>query len=169
MAGAADLEVDQALVLELDFLVVDAPRQQHRPVDPDEVVAGEAVGGLTAVGRRGDAAARRAVVGQRTALHQRSIHRRRQSGARATARLYSSELLHDPPRQSLPVGRAAARKNHRNGRPEGRSPAAPSTLTQAYFKKGAVVPLHAHPTEHDRLRAPGRAPAPGRRRGRHRA
>jgi quercetin dioxygenase-like cupin family protein len=23
----------------------------------------------------------------------------------------------------------------------------PSTLTQAYFKKGAVVPMHTHPTE----------------------
>ena len=33
-----------ALVLELDFLVVDAPRQQHRAVDPDEIVAGEVVG-----------------------------------------------------------------------------------------------------------------------------
>jgi hypothetical protein len=37
--GAADLKKDQALVLELDFLVVDPPRQQHRPVNPEHLIA----------------------------------------------------------------------------------------------------------------------------------
>ena len=41
MAGAADLEEDQALVLELDLLVVEAPRQQHQPVGGEKVVARE--------------------------------------------------------------------------------------------------------------------------------
>ena len=32
MPGAADLEEDLALVLELDFLVVESPRQEHQAV-----------------------------------------------------------------------------------------------------------------------------------------
>ena len=44
MAGAADLEEDQALVLELDLLVVELPRQHHRAVGPQQVLAREAVG-----------------------------------------------------------------------------------------------------------------------------
>ena len=39
VAGAADLEKDQALVLELDFLVVDPARQQHGAVDVEHLVA----------------------------------------------------------------------------------------------------------------------------------
>ena len=42
MTGAADLEEDQALVLELDFLVVDPPRQDHRAVGAENVLASEA-------------------------------------------------------------------------------------------------------------------------------
>ena len=38
VAGAADLEEDQALVLELDLLVVDLPRQHHRAVGAEQVV-----------------------------------------------------------------------------------------------------------------------------------
>jgi hypothetical protein len=38
---AADLEIDLVLPLELDFLVVDAPRQVHRPVDGEECLAVE--------------------------------------------------------------------------------------------------------------------------------
>ena len=52
VAGAADLEEDQALVLELDFLVVDAPRQQHRPVELHELVAGETFEGPFGAGPR---------------------------------------------------------------------------------------------------------------------
>jgi hypothetical protein len=37
--GAADLEKDQALVLELDFLVVDPARQQHGAIDAEHLVA----------------------------------------------------------------------------------------------------------------------------------
>src|SRR5207249_7709196 len=37
--GAADLEVDAVLALELDFLVVDAARQVHGAVNPDEALA----------------------------------------------------------------------------------------------------------------------------------
>jgi hypothetical protein len=36
MAGAADLEEDPVLSLELDLLVVHSPREVHRPVDADE-------------------------------------------------------------------------------------------------------------------------------------
>ena len=43
VAGAADLEEDKALALELNFLVVDLPRQDHRPVSTEKVVAREAV------------------------------------------------------------------------------------------------------------------------------
>ena len=43
VAGAADLEEDQALVLELDLLVVEAARQQHRAVGPQQIVARQAV------------------------------------------------------------------------------------------------------------------------------
>jgi hypothetical protein len=39
--GAADLEEDLALVFELDFLVVDAPRQQHASIHGQELVAGQ--------------------------------------------------------------------------------------------------------------------------------
>ena len=42
VAGAADLKEDQALVLELDFLVVDAARQEHRAIRPQQIVAREA-------------------------------------------------------------------------------------------------------------------------------
>ena len=42
VTGAADLEVDQALVLELDFLVVEPPRQQHRAVGAEQVVPADA-------------------------------------------------------------------------------------------------------------------------------
>jgi hypothetical protein len=38
VAGATDLEVDQALVFELDFFVVEPPRQQHRTIRAYEVV-----------------------------------------------------------------------------------------------------------------------------------
>ena len=41
VAGAADLKVDQALVLELNLLVVDAPREEHRPIGVRELLAGE--------------------------------------------------------------------------------------------------------------------------------
>ena len=44
VAGAADLEEDQALVLELDFLVVDPPGEDHRPIGSEEILAGEPVG-----------------------------------------------------------------------------------------------------------------------------
>ena len=44
VSGAADLEEDQALVLELDFLVVDPPRQDHRPIGAEEILAAEPVG-----------------------------------------------------------------------------------------------------------------------------
>src|SRR5262249_3085891 len=43
VSGAADLEEDLALVLELNFLVVEAPRQQHAAVDGEELVAIETV------------------------------------------------------------------------------------------------------------------------------
>ena len=41
VSGATDLEKDQALVLELNLLVVDAARQQHRAVGPQQLVACE--------------------------------------------------------------------------------------------------------------------------------
>ena len=43
MTGAGDLEVDFALALELDFAVVEAPREIHGAVEADEGVAVEAV------------------------------------------------------------------------------------------------------------------------------
>src|SRR6185295_2854951 len=47
MAGAADLEKDQVLVLELDLLVVDPAREDHRAIGVEQVLPGEAViGGL---------------------------------------------------------------------------------------------------------------------------
>ena len=42
VAGADDLEEDLALVLELDFLVVEAPRQEHQPVGREQLVASQA-------------------------------------------------------------------------------------------------------------------------------
>ena len=47
VAGAADLEVDPVLALELDLLVVEPARQEHGAVDPDERVP---VGTRAAVG-----------------------------------------------------------------------------------------------------------------------
>ena len=44
VAGTADLEVDQALVLELNFLVVDTPRQDHRPIRSEKVLTAEPMG-----------------------------------------------------------------------------------------------------------------------------
>ena len=44
VAGAADLKEDQALVLELDFLVVDPAGQDHRPIGSEQVLAAEPVG-----------------------------------------------------------------------------------------------------------------------------
>ena len=70
VARAADLEIDEALILELDLLVVDAPRQQHRPVDPDEIVVCEVVVGLGADGRRRETLRHGGPQGgQRTGLH----------------------------------------------------------------------------------------------------
>ncbi len=46
MASARDLEEDLLLALEQDLAVVDAPRQEHQPVDLDELLAGEALIGL---------------------------------------------------------------------------------------------------------------------------
>ncbi|MNC86805.1 hypothetical protein D3C83_24850 [compost metagenome] len=43
--GAGDLEEDLVLPLELDLLVVEAAREEHRPVGADELVLGQAVGG----------------------------------------------------------------------------------------------------------------------------
>ena len=42
VAGAADLKEDQALTFELDFLVVELPRQHHRAVGPKQFVARQA-------------------------------------------------------------------------------------------------------------------------------
>ncbi len=43
VAGAADLEVDFVLALELDFAVVELTREKHRAINEDERVAVEAV------------------------------------------------------------------------------------------------------------------------------
>ena len=53
MAGAGDLEEDLVLPLELDLLVVDATRQEHRPVGGDELVLREAVRGAAGLGGGG--------------------------------------------------------------------------------------------------------------------
>ena len=37
VAGAADLKEDVALILELDFLVIELAREQHAPVDGEEL------------------------------------------------------------------------------------------------------------------------------------
>jgi hypothetical protein len=42
MAGAADLEVDLALALELNLLVVEAPRQEHPSIRAEQLVGSEA-------------------------------------------------------------------------------------------------------------------------------
>ena len=47
--GAADLEEDLALVLELDFLVVEPSRQHHPAICGEEIVAREAFVGLRAL------------------------------------------------------------------------------------------------------------------------
>ena len=39
VSGAADLEKDLALIFELDFLVVQLPRQEHDAVDGEQIVA----------------------------------------------------------------------------------------------------------------------------------
>src|SRR4029077_3422194 len=46
MTGAADLKKDLALVLELDFLVVQLARQQHAAVDGEQILARESVENL---------------------------------------------------------------------------------------------------------------------------
>src|ERR1700733_5249703 len=43
MAGAADLEVNFVLALELDFAVVELAREEHRAINADERVAVETV------------------------------------------------------------------------------------------------------------------------------
>ena len=65
VAGAADLEEDLALVLELDFLVVEASRQHHPAIRREQIVAGEAFVG-----------ARRPGVGLVSVGHRRSLHSR---------------------------------------------------------------------------------------------
>ena len=47
--GTADLKKDFALVLELDFLVVEASRQQHPAICGEEMVARKAFVGLRAL------------------------------------------------------------------------------------------------------------------------
>ena len=44
VAGAADLKENQALVLELDFFVVDPAGKDHRPIGSEQVLAVEPVG-----------------------------------------------------------------------------------------------------------------------------
>ena len=41
VTGTADLEIDLTLVLELNFLVVETPRQEHQPVSRAQVVGGK--------------------------------------------------------------------------------------------------------------------------------
>ena len=43
MAGAADLEEDPTLTLELDLLVIQLPREEHQAVGGDELVARQPV------------------------------------------------------------------------------------------------------------------------------
>ena len=51
-----DLEKDLVLPLELDFLVVESPRQQHQAVDPQEVRLGELPGANLVLGAGGHVA-----------------------------------------------------------------------------------------------------------------
>jgi hypothetical protein len=48
VAGAADLEEDAALILELNFFVVERPRTQHAPIHVEQCVAIETFEGLPA-------------------------------------------------------------------------------------------------------------------------
>ena len=48
VAGATDLKKDQALIFELNLLVVETPRQQHDAVGTDQICARQAVPGLFA-------------------------------------------------------------------------------------------------------------------------
>ena len=44
VTGAADLEEDLALVLELNFLVVEPSRRQHQPIGVTQIVGPEVCG-----------------------------------------------------------------------------------------------------------------------------
>src|SRR4030095_1463900 len=69
VAGAADLKENQALVLELDFLVVDPSRQEHRPIGSEQLVAAKRVDCAGA----GNVALRARLAGNGRTFHARGI------------------------------------------------------------------------------------------------
>ena len=68
--GAADLEECLALVLELDLLVVDLPRQEHGAVSGEQLVPGQS---LVFAARPPGAGSRVGAMGQGRPLHTRQI------------------------------------------------------------------------------------------------
>ena len=135
VAGAADLEEDQALVLELDLLVVDPPRQDHRAVRAEKLFAREAA--ALHVGRP---------LRDRcfTVAYRRRFHACNYIPA-LSPHVQKAGFVSQPPKlhrwdeiELEKVTEMISRKVVTGER---------EMLAQIYLKKGAVVPMHNHESE----------------------
>src|SRR5215204_1388461 len=118
VAGAADLEEDQTLVFELDFLVVQLPRRDHDAVGAEQVFPGQPL-----VSTRGS------IPGRGRFHHRHYII----PAVPPSVRLYRWDEL-----ALEKVTEMISRKIVTGER---------EMLAQIYLKKGAVVPMHHHESE----------------------
>ena len=134
VAGAADLEEDLALTLELNFLVVKLARQQHAAIGGEQLLAVEALGG------RGRWSERRV---------SRSLTTRPSSGRNysiAAALVYARRIMSSQPVRLHRWDEIALEKVTEmlsrkivTGERE--------MLAQIYLKRGCLVPMHSHESE----------------------
>ena len=169
VAGAADLEEDAALVLELDFLVVELARPHHAAIDVDESVPIEAlerpaVGGA---GRRRRPAGAGSVAVDAAAVDDGGLHSDRRiiasglDGISSSAMAAKGVRLHRWDEIALEkVTEMLSRKIVAGER---------EMLVQVYVKRGCLVPMHAHESEQMTYVLQGALEVRRRRRGDHRA
>src|SRR5262249_15272864 len=150
VSGAADLEEDLALALELNLLVVQLSRQDHRPVDAEQRVAIESVerdaGAGTGLARGGTVDDRRlhpaksiasgrgprGRTGARFGGKRWPIYARRAMNTR-TVRLHRWDEI-----ALEKVTEMVSRKIVTGER---------EMLAQVYLKRGCLVPIHSHESE----------------------
>ena len=128
--GAADLEECLALVLELDLLVVDLPRQEHQAVGGEQLVSGQPL--VLPSARRPGARVR--AVGKGRTLHDAANY-----GTIASSRHRHAVRLHRWDEIALEKVTEMMSQKIIAGERE--------MLAQIYLKRGALVPMHAHDSE----------------------
>src|SRR5687768_7704897 len=120
VAGAADLKKDQALVFELDFFVIQLPRQHHRPVGAKQILWGQAgVRGRGLFGRRRFHYGHYIIPGQVQMPPSVSLYRWDELALEKVTEMISRKIV--------------------TGERE--------MIAQIYLKKGALMPMHHHESE----------------------